>query len=171
MPLKVGSKSTWLQYSQTLVSVLLQTVGPRKHGNLIEWRRWRIRSSLKPGWSSFTTTAVPLDCMACRTGMVRFSCMNLIRSSQQTMCLVALSYLVQRRSVILIFIVRLQRVPCSSKCTDNLAIVTRHVFTSDVLPLISGGCGINLQESWLCCRWPWSSLARQLSLRLEIPLL
>ncbi|KAI0249461.1 hypothetical protein BJV78DRAFT_1227570 [Lactifluus subvellereus] len=58
------------------------------YGDLIEWRYWRIGSSLESGRSSFTTTAVPLDCMACR--MVGFSCMYLISSSQQTVCLVAL---------------------------------------------------------------------------------
>ena len=41
-----------------------------------------IESLLEPGRSSFTTMAVPLDCMACR--MVSFSCMCLISSSQQS---------------------------------------------------------------------------------------
>lgn len=46
-----------------------------------------------------------------------------IGSSQQTVCLVAFSYLVQRRPAILVFIVRLQRVSCPSECIDNLEIV------------------------------------------------
>ena len=41
-----------------------------------------IGNLLEPGRSSFTTMAVPLDCMACR--MVSFSCMYLISSSQQS---------------------------------------------------------------------------------------
>ena len=34
--------------------------------NLIEWMCWRIRSSLQSGPGSFTTMAVPLDCIAGR---------------------------------------------------------------------------------------------------------
>jgi hypothetical protein len=60
----------------------------RLYDDLIEWRHWRIRSSLELGRSNFTTIAVPLDCMTCR--MVGFSCMYLINSSQRTVCLVAL---------------------------------------------------------------------------------
>jgi hypothetical protein len=56
--------------------------------------------------------------MACR--MVGFS-MYLISSNQQTVWLVPLPG--SARPAILVFIIRLQRVPCPSECIDNPAIL------------------------------------------------